>query len=123
MGICTRSHERTQQDELTGERTHRKLGAEIVVHHPKTFGIKLKPMNEDMAKSRERWFPIFQAKFQGELKDILLNTSEHSCNTTTMQEPDRGDGEDSCKVMYCMEKTSWATCSHHSGTAYEEKGL
>ena len=49
--------------------------AEIVVNHPKTFGIKLKPMNEDMAISRERWFPIFKAKFQGELKDILLNTS------------------------------------------------
>ena len=34
-----------------------------VIDHPKTFGINLKPM-DDLATSKERWFPILHAKFQ-----------------------------------------------------------
>lgn len=48
--------------------------AKIVVSHPKTFGIKLKPRNT-LDISKERWFPILRAKFQGELKELLLNTT------------------------------------------------
>lgn len=48
--------------------------AKIVVSHPKTFGIKLKPRDE-LDTSQERWFPILHAKFQGELKSKLLKTS------------------------------------------------
>ena len=48
--------------------------AGYVIDHPKTFGIKLKP-KDNLATSKERWFPIFHAKFQGELKSKLLSTS------------------------------------------------
>ncbi len=48
------------------------LLAKQVIRHPKTFGVRLKPSDSD---TKERWFPIFHAKFQGELKSKLLNTS------------------------------------------------
>lgn len=49
--------------------------AKLVITHPKTFGIKLKQVDEDLAVSVDRWFPILNAKFQGDLKDMLLKTS------------------------------------------------
>lgn len=48
--------------------------AKLVISHPKTFGVKLKPM-DGMDTSKQRWFPIFAAKFQGDLKSMLLKTS------------------------------------------------
>ena len=56
----------------------KKLIGELAIYalqHPKTFGLKTKPMDVAMATSKERWFPIFHAKYQGELKDVLLNTT------------------------------------------------
>lgn len=48
--------------------------AKLVITHPKTFRVKLKPM-DDLDTTQERWFPIFHAKFQGDLKSMLLKTS------------------------------------------------
>ena len=48
--------------------------AKLVISHPKTFGVKLKPM-DGMDTSKQRWFPIFAAKFEGDLKSMLLKTS------------------------------------------------
>lgn len=49
--------------------------AVYVVNHPLTFGLKLKPEDEKTAASIERWFPIFRAKYKGDLKKTLLKTS------------------------------------------------
>lgn len=49
--------------------------AKFVINHPKTFGIRLCDPNYAMSISKERWFPIFDAKFKGDLKDMLLKTS------------------------------------------------
>ena len=68
---------RSEHEDTDPPWKEKKLIGEIaiyVLHHPKTFGIKLKP-KDNLATSKERWFPIFHAKYQGELKDMLLNTS------------------------------------------------
>lgn len=49
--------------------------AKFVINHPKTFRIRLCDPNYAMSISKERWFPIFDAKFKGDLKDMLLKTS------------------------------------------------
>jgi hypothetical protein len=67
---------------------HRKVSAEHwkkknmigvlaiqVIRHPKTFGVKLLPPNHAMSISKERWLPILDAKFKGDLLSQLLKTS------------------------------------------------
>ena len=49
--------------------------AKFVINHPKTFGVKLVSLNKKLSVSKERWFPIFEAKYRGKLKDMLLKTS------------------------------------------------
>ncbi len=46
-----------------------------VIRHPKTFGVKLLASNNEMSISKERWFPILDAKFKGDLLSQLLKTS------------------------------------------------
>ena len=49
--------------------------AKFVINHPKTFGVNLVAPNYAMSISKERWFPIFDAKFKGDLRSMLLHTS------------------------------------------------
>lgn len=46
-----------------------------VIRHPKTFGLKLLAPNNEMSISKERWLPILDAKFKGDLLSQLLKTS------------------------------------------------
>jgi len=60
--------------------------AKFVINHPKTFGVSLVLPDYEMSVSKERWFPIFHAKYKGDLKDMLLKTS------ATLVEHDRKAG-------------------------------
>lgn len=69
---------RSEHEDTDPPWKEKKLIGELAIYalqHPKTFGLKTKPMDVAMATSKERWFPIFHAKYQGELKDVLLNTT------------------------------------------------
>ena len=60
--------------------------AKLVINHPKTFGVKLVAPNYELSISKVRWFPIFEAKFKGDLRSMLLKTSG------TLMEHDRKAG-------------------------------